>query len=65
MYKDIVASWNTLPLDDRLGYLQDFVETYAKENNITKVEDVFNNDLAAKEFMIQVLAAVGIFDEEQ
>lgn len=63
--KNIDVSHWTDEYDDTLGYLGDYVKTYADKNGITSQEDVWQKDLHSREFMIEVLAACGVFNEEE
>lgn len=58
-----VTSWLEMDPDDRSGYLQDYIYCYAKENGVSVPEDVWQLDLNSREFMLNCLAAAGVFDD--
>lgn len=63
----MMNNWKDIDEDDRMGYLQDYIVSYAKEHGITVEEDIYQSDRAQEdllELLENVFAAAGVFDNE-
>lgn len=62
-----MSSWEDMDEDDRMGYLKDYIISYANKHGITSPEDIYQSERAQEDFpelLENIFDAVGVFKDE-